>query len=60
LAGIISAKSKHQLVTALRHPLPLMAPAVFANTSGDICGVGAVVEVVTAGCRLDREGTTAE
>ena len=47
-ADIISAKSKHQLVTALRHPLPLMAPTVFANTSGHICGVGAVVEVVTA------------
>jgi hypothetical protein len=35
-------------------------PGSLANTSGNICGVGAVVEVVTAGRRLDREGTTAE
>jgi hypothetical protein len=53
-------QSNHRLMTALRHPLPLMAPAVFANISGDMCGLGAVVEVVTADCRLDREGTTAE
>jgi hypothetical protein len=35
-------------------------PGSLANTSGDIFGVGAMVEVVTAGCRLDLEGTTAE
>ena len=38
------------LIALLRHPDPLVTAALAANTPSHIGGVGAVLEVVAAGC----------
>ena len=48
------ASSLSHGASALRHPLLLMLPAVFADTASHVGGIGAVLEVISAGCRSGR------